>query len=580
MTWQGLLQIALFLIVLLLIVRPLGTFLYFVFDGKRTFLTPVMQPIERIIYKAGGVKSDEEMDWKHYAIAVLVFSGITLLLSYLQMRIQAYLPLNPAGESNVGPGLAFNTAVSFTTNTNWQAYAGESTMSYLTQMMVMTYHNFISAGIGIAVAVALIRGLARKSTENLGNFWVDLVRCILYVLLPVGVVYAIFLIWQGVPDNFNTYVVAKTLEGATQIIAQGPVASQEAIKLFGTNGGGFFNANSAHPYENPTAFSNIIENLSLITVGAALLYTFGKWVDNTRQGWAIIGACLIILVPAVLITYNAEASGNPLITAQHIQVQASNTQPGGNMEGKEVRFGIADSALFAVMTTATSDGAFNSFHDSFTPMGGLVPLALMALGEVVIGGVGAGFYGMIVFVLATVFIAGLMVGRTPEYLGKKIEAADMKMVMLVILLGPVIVLGFSALAVVLPAGVAGILNPGPHGLTEILYAFTSAHGNNGSAFAGLSVNTTFYNSTLGIVMLLGRFFQIVPTLALAGFLAKKKSIPASVGTFPTTSLLFSGLLVGVIVIIAGLTYFPAYSLGPIVEQYILHAGHTYVLTGN
>jgi K+-transporting ATPase ATPase A chain len=579
MNLLGVTQILLFTGLLLLLVKPLGLYMYRVFDGQKTFMTPVVQPLERLIYRLTGVKADKEMDWKRYALGLVLFSLVTMVFSYLQLRIQGMLPLNPQGVSNVAPDLAFNTAASFTTNTNWQAYSGETTMSYLTQMMVMTFHNFASAAVGIALAVALIRGLARRTTREIGNFWVDLTRSLLYLLLPLCLIYAIFLIWQGVPQNFSDYTNATTLEGTTQVIAQGPVASQEAIKMLGTNGGGFFNANSAHPFENPTPLSNLVQMLSIFAIGASLTYTFGKWVGNNRQGWAILGAMLALFLVAAFVCYGAEASGNPIITGLGVQNETTAIQPGGNMEGKELRFGIPGSTLFATITTAASCGAVNSFHDSYTPLGGLIPMLLMALGEIVIGGVGAGFYGVIIFVILTVFIAGLMVGRTPEYVGKKIGAYDMKLVMLVVLVLPISILGFSALASVTDVGKAGILNAGPHGLSEILYAYTSATGNNGSAFAGLTVNTLFYNSTLGFAMLIGRFLMIMPILALAGSLAAKKSTPASVGTFPTTGPLFSGLLVGVIVIVGALTYFPAYALGPIVEHFIMNAGQVFAVAG-
>lgn len=577
MNLEGLVLILGYVILLVLLVKPLGLYLFGVFNGQTTFMSPVISPLERVVYRLGGIKADREMGWKRYAFGLLLFSLVTLLISYLQMRFQAALPLNPAGLDNVAPDLAFNTAASFTSNTNWQAYGGETTMSYLTQMMVMTFHNFMSAAVGIALAVALIRGLARRSAQEIGNFWVDLTRAILYVLLPICLVYALFLVWQGIPQNFNAYTQVTTLEGAPQIIAQGPVASQEAIKMLGTNGGGFFNANSAHPYENPTPLTNLVQMLSILAIGAALTYTFGRWVKNTRQGWAILAAMLAIFLVAAVVSYGAEAAGNPLVTSLGAQVEATSGQPGGNMEGKELRFGIPGSTLFATITTAASCGAVNSFFDSYTPLGGLIPMLLIALGEVVVGGVGAGFYGVIIFVILTVFIAGLMVGRTPEYLGKKIEAREMKMVMLVVLVLPLSVLGFTALAAATEAGTSSLANAGPHGLSEMLYAFTSATGNNGSAFAGLSANTLFYNTTLGFAMLIGRFLMIVPILALAGFLASKKSVPASVGTFPTTGPLFSGLLVGVILIVGALTYFPAYALGPLVEQFMMSARQVFQL---
>ena len=450
-------------------------------------------------------------------------------------------------------------------------------VTYFTQLTQLAFHNFVSAAVGISIAVALIRGLARRQAREIGNFWVDLIRCCVYILMPMCLVYAVVLIWQGVPMNFNDYTVAKTLEGGSQIIAQGPVASQEAIKMLGTNGGGFFNTNSAHPFENPTPFSNFLQMVSIFTLGLGLTYTFGRWVKNQRQGWVVFGAMMFLVGFGVFVCYPSEANGNPIVTAQHISVASTDTNPGGNMEGKEVRFGIADSALFTTVTTDASCGAVNSFIDSYTPIGGLVPLVNIALGEVVVGGVGAGFYGVIIFVILAVFIAGLMVGRTPEYLGKKIEARDMKMVMLFILIAPLTILGFAALASINDVGQLSIANPGPHGLTEMLYLFTSSTGNNGSAMAGITGNTDFYNITGAIAMFVGRFFMIIPALALAGSLVKKKTVPASVGTFPTTGLLFSGLLVGVIVIVGALTYFPAYALGPAVEQFFMNAGKLFQL---
>ncbi|HEX2915701.1 MAG TPA: potassium-transporting ATPase subunit KdpA [Chloroflexia bacterium] len=591
MTLNGLIQIALYCLVVLLITKPIGVYMYRVFAGERTFMHPVLRPVERAIYKVTRIDETREMHWTVYALAMLLFSVVTLLLTYLVMRFQDILPLNQAIDGNgthvgkVPEALAFNTAASFDTNTNWQNYVPEagtapasgiagpgSGMTYFTQMTQLAFHNFISSAVGISIAVALIRGLARRQARAIGNFWVDLVRCCLYILLPICLVFAVVLIWQGVPMNFNDYTITRTLEGNQQIIAQGPVASQEAIKMLGTNGGGFFNANSAHPFENPTPFSNFLEMLSIFTIGFGLTYTFGRWVGNQRQGWVIFGAMAFLFLLGVFVVYPAEAGGNPIVAQQGINTAVTDTNPGGNMEGKEVRFGIVNSALFATITTDASCGAVNSFHDSFTPIGGMVPLLNIALGEIVVGGVGAGFYGVIVFVILSVFIAGLMVGRTPEYLGKKIEAREMKMVMLVVLILPLSILGFSALASINDVAQQSIANPGPHGLTEMLYLFTSSTGNNGSAFAGITGNTDFYNITGGFAMLIGRFLMIVPILAIAGSLVRKKTVPASVGTFPTTGPLFAGLLIGVIVIVGALTYFPAYALGPIVEQFLMNAG--------
>jgi K+-transporting ATPase ATPase A chain len=514
------------------------------------------------------------------------------------MRFQDILPLNQTIDGSgtkvgkVPEALSFNTAASFTTNTNWQNYVPEagtsaasgiagptSGMTYFTEMTQLAFHNFVSAAVGISIAVALIRGLARRQAREIGNFWVDLVRCTLYVLLPICLIFAIFLIWQGVPMNFNDYQVVNTVEGGQQIIAQGPVASQEAIKMLGTNGGGFFNANSAHPYENPTPFSNFLQMVSIFALGLGLTYTFGRWVKNQRQGWVIFGAMMFLFGFGVFVCYPSEAQGNPIVAAQGVNTAITDSNPGGNMEGKEVRFGIVDSSLFSVITTAASCGAVNSFLDSYTPIGGMIPLLNIALGEIVVGGVGAGFYGIIVFVILSVFIAGLMVGRTPEYLGKKIEAREMKLVMLVVLILPLSILGFSALASINNIAQQSIANPGPHGLTEMLYLFTSSTGNNGSAFAGITGNTDFYNTLGGFAMLIGRFLMIIPILAIAGSLVKKRTVPASVGTFPTTGFLFGGLLVGIVLIVGALTYFPAYSLGPIVEQFFMNAGKVFQLGG-
>jgi K+-transporting ATPase ATPase A chain len=596
MTLNGLIQIGLYFAVIILITKPMGVYMYRVFAGERTFMHPVLRPVERLIYKVTRIDETKEMPWTVYAVAMLLFSIVTLLLTYLVMRFQDVLPLNQAIDASgthvgkVPEALAFNTAASFDTNTNWQNYSPEvgtsgpsgvasatSGMTYFTQMTQLAFHNFVSSAVGISIAVALIRGLARRSGREIGNFWVDLIRCCLYILVPICLVFAVFLIWQGVPMNFNDYTVTNTLEGGQQIIAQGPVASQEAIKMLGTNGGGFFNANSSHPFENPTPFSNFLEMLSIFTIGFGLTYTFGRWVGNQRQGWVIFGAMFFLFALGVFVVYPAEAGGNPIVAAQGVNTTITNSNPGGNMEGKEVRFGIVNSALFATITTDASCGAVNSFHDSFTPIGGMIPLLNIALGEIVVGGVGAGFYGIIVFVILSVFIAGLMVGRTPEYLGKKIETREMKMVMLVVLILPLSILGFSALASINDVAQNSIANPGPHGLTEIMYLFTSSTGNNGSAFAGITGNTDFYNTLGGFAMLIGRFLMIVPILAIAGSLVRKKTVPASVGTFPTTGPLFAGLLIGVILIVGALTYFPAYALGPIVEQFMMNAGKVFQL---
>jgi len=504
-----------------------------------------------------------------------VFNALGLLVVLALQLFQLHLPLNPQHLPNVPWPLAFNTAVSFTSNTNWQAYAGEQPLGHLVQMAGLTVQNFQSAGTGIALAIALCRGLARRSAHTIGNFWVDIVRATLWVLLPISLLLALAFVWQGVPQNLNAYATAGTLEGAAQTIPQGPVASQEAIKVLGTNGGGFFNANSAHPYENPTPLTNLIQLVAIFSIGAALTYTFGRMVGDQRQGWAVLAAMLVLFGIGIGVAYSAEAGGNPAFARLGVDATAGAMQAGGNMEGKEVRFGVADSALYAVVTTDASCGAVNSMHDSFTPLGGLVPLADILLGEIIVGGVGAGLYGMLLFVLLTVFIAGLMVGRTPEYLGKKIEAKEVKMAMLAILILPLSILGLTALASALPAGVKGALNAGPHGFSEILYAFTSGAGNNGSAFAGLSANTPFYNVTIGLAMFVGRYLMIIPTLAIAGSLVTKKSAPASAGTFPTTGVLFVGLLIGVIIIVGGLTFFPALSLGPVVEHLLMMGGRTF-----
>jgi K+-transporting ATPase ATPase A chain len=558
MTAIGWIQIILYCAIIAALVKPLGGYMTRVFNGERTFLSPVLRPVEAGLYWAGGVDERREQHWLTYTVAMLLFHVGGFLVLYALMRFQAVLPFNPAEQSAVAEDLSFNTAISFITNTNWQNYGGESTMSYLVQMLGLTHQNFLSAATGIALAVALIRGFSRSSMRTIGNFWVDVTRVTLYVLLPICVVSALFLVWQGMPQTLGAYVDATTLEGAKQTIAVGPVASQVAIKMLGTNGGGFFNANAAHPFENPTALSNFVQMLLIFVIGAAMTNVFGRMVGNQRQGWAILGVMGVLFISGVTVTYWAEANGTTALHALGLT--------GGNMEGKEVRFGIVASSLFAVVTTAASCGAVNAMHDSFTALGGMIPLINMQLGEIIVGGVGAGLYGMLLFVVLAIFVAGLMVGRTPEYVGKKIEAREVKMAMLAILVLPLMYLGWTAVAVVVPSAVASMANAGPHGFTEVLYAFTSATGNNGSAFAGLSGNTFFYNLTLASSMFVGRFFMIVPAMALAGSLAGKKSIPPSAGTLPTTGGLFVGLVVGVILIIGGLTFFPALALGPIVEH--------------
>ncbi len=546
-----------------------------VFAGERNLLSPVLGPVERGLYRLSGIDPNEEQHWVTYAVAMLLFSLVGTLVLYAMLRLQAWLPWNPQGQSNVAPDLAFNTAVSFVSNTNWQNYPGETTLGYFVQMAGLTVQNFMSAAVGIILAVAFIRGFARASARSIGNFWVDLTRCMLYILLPICIVYALVLVWQGVPQTLGSYVDATTLEGAKQTIAVGPVASQEAIKMLGTNGGGFFNANSAHPFENPTPLSNLIQMVSIFLLGAGLTNVFGRMVGDERQGWAILAAMGILVMVGVTTAYWAEAQGNPQFAALGVDSAASPTQAGGNMEGKEVRFGIANSALFATVTTDASCGAVNAMHDSFTPLGGMVPLVNIMLGEIIVGGVGSGLYGMLLFVIIALFVAGLMVGRTPEYLGKKLEAKEVKMTMLAILILPLSILGFSARAVVIEPGTSALQAAGPHGFTEALYAFDSQTGNNGSAFAGLSGNTLFYNLTGGFAMLIGRFLMIVPMLAVAGSLAAKKKAPPSLGTFPTHGGLFVGLFIGVIVIIGGLTYFPAVALGPVVEHLAMNAGTLY-----
>jgi K+-transporting ATPase ATPase A chain len=575
MTFDGWIQIALYCVAITLLVKPLGGYMTRVFSGERTFLSPVLEPVERGFYRLSGVDEHTDQNWLRYAVSMLLFSLAGFLSLYVLMRFQALLPFNPAGQSAVEESLAFNTSMSFTTNTNWQSYVPETTMSYLVQMAGLTVHNFVSAATGIALAVALVRGFARRSAKGIGNFWVDLLRCTLYILLPIAIVVGLFFVWQGVPQNLGAYTEATTLEGAKQVIAQGPVASQEVIKMLGTNGGGFFNTNSAHPFENPNAITNFVQIVLIFAIGASLTNVFGRMVGDQRQGWAVFAVMAVLFLGGVLVAYWAEAAGNPMIAAAGVDTKASALQAGGNMEGKDVRFAIANSALFAVITTAASCGAVNSMHDSFTPLGGLIPLFNIQLGEIIVGGVGAGLYGMLLFAIIAVFIAGLMVGRTPEYLGKKIEAKEVKMALLAILILPFSILGFSAIATVVDVGLAGPANQGPHGFSEILYAYTSGTGNNGSAFAGLSANTLFYNTTLGLAMFIGRFLMIVPMVAIAGSLAAKKIVPASGGTFPTHGPLFVGLVVGVILIVGGLTFFPALALGPIVEHFAMLAGTLY-----
>src|SRR5467141_395653 len=567
MTLIGWIQILLYCAIVIALVPWHGGYMTRVFNGERTFLSPLLRPVEAVLYGAGGVDETREQHWVTYTIAMLFFHVAGFLILYALMRFQAVLPFNPAEQSAVAEDLSFNTAVSFITNTNWQNYGGESTMSYLAQMLGLTHQNFLSAATGIVLAVALIRGFARSSVRTVGNFWVDVTRSTLYVLLPICVVYALFLVWQGMPQTLGPYVEATTLEGAKQTIAVGPVASQVAIKMLGTNGGGFFNANASHPFENPTALSNFLQMISIFAIGAALTNVFGRMVGNQRQGWAILAVMAVLFIAGVTVCYWAEANGNDAFTAMGLS--------GGNMEGKEVRFGIVASALFAVITTAASCGAVNAMHDSFTALGGMIPLINIQLGEIVVGGVGAGLYGMLLFVIIAIFVAGLMVGRTPEYVGKKIEAKEVKMAMLAILILPLMYLGGSAVANEVPSAVASMANPGPHGFTEVLYAYTSQTGNNGSAFAGLTGNILFYNLAGAVAMFVGRFWMIIPAMAIAGSLAEKKSIPPSVGTFPTTGGLFVGLVVGVIVIIGGLTFFPALSLGPIVEHLAMLAKTTF-----
>jgi K+-transporting ATPase ATPase A chain len=558
MTILGWIQIALYCAIIVAITPVLGAYMTRVFNGERTFLSPVLRPIEAAIYWAGGVKESREQHWLTYTIAMLLFHVGGFAILYVLMRVQDLLPFNPAGQSAVPADLSLNTAVSFITNTNWQNYGGESTMSYLVQMLGLTHQNFLSGATGIVLAVALIRGFARASARTVGNFWVDITRCTLYILLPICVAYALFLVWQGMPQTLGAYVDATTVEGVKQTIAVGPVASQVAIKMLGTNGGGFFNANAAHPFENPTALSNFVQMISIFAIGAALTNVFGRMVGNQKQGWAILAVMGVLFIAGVALCYWAEGHGNDILNAMGLS--------GGNMEGKEVRFGVVASALFAVITTAASCGAVNAMHDSFTALGGMVPLINMQLGEIIVGGVGAGMYGMLLFVIVAIFVAGLMVGRTPEYIGKKIETKEVKMAMLAILVLPLMYLGWTAVAAVNPQAVSQLNNAGPHGFTEMLYLYTSSTGNNGSAFAGISANTLFYNITGAVAMFVGRFWMIIPAMAIAGSLAAKKSVPPSAGTFPTTGGLFVGLVVGVILIVGGLTFFPALALGPIVEH--------------
>ena len=561
-----LVQTTVYFVVLLLLAKPLGTYIAGVYEGEKTFLDPVLGPLERLIYRLLGIRPEEEMSWKRYTLSLLVFSLVSMLFLYALQRMQGVLPFNPQHFSSVPPDLAFNTASSFTTNTNWQSYSGEVTMSYLTQMLGLTFQNFVSAAVGATAVVALIRGLIRRMSKTVGNFWVDLTRSVLWVLLPLSLILAVLFVSQGVIQNFSPYITANNLENTKQIIAQGPVASQEAIKLLGVNGGGFFNANSAHPFENPTPFSNYLQMLAIFLIPAAFTFTFGRMVGDARQGWALFAAMSILFLIGAGVVIYAEQTGNPLINNLGIDTHATSFQPGGNMEGKEVRFGITGSALFSTITTDASCGAVNGMHDSLTPLGGMIPMLNMKLGEVIFGGVGAGLYSILIFAILAVFIAGLMVGRTPEYLGKKIESREMKMAMLSILILPVSTLGFTALASVIPLGVSSILNPAAHGFSEILYAFTSATANNGSAFAGLNANTPFYNITLGLAMLMGRFLPIIPIMAIAGSLAGKKTVPVNEGTFPTHGPLFVALLIGIILILGALTYFPALALGPVLEH--------------
>jgi K+-transporting ATPase ATPase A chain len=567
MTFIGWFQIILYCAIIAAITPLLGGYMTRVFNGERTFLTPVLRPVERALYAVGGIDEKHEQHWLSYTVAMLLFHVGGFAILYALMRFQAALPFNPAEQSAVAPDLTFNTAVSFITNTNWQNYGGEGTLSYLTQMLGLTHQNYLSAATGIVLAVALIRGFARASARSVGSFWVDITRCTLYILMPICIIFTLLLVWQGMPQTLGPYVEATTLEGAKQTIAVGPVASQVAIKMLGTNGGGFFNANAAHPFENPTALSNYLQIISIFIIGASLTNVFGRMVGNQRQGWAILAVMAVLFIAGVIVCYAAEARGNDILNAMGLS--------GGNMEGKEVRFGIVASALFAVITTAASCGAVNAMHDSFTALGGMIPLINIQLGEIIVGGVGAGMYGILLFVILAIFVAGLMVGRTPEYVGKKIEAKEVKMAMLAILILPLMILGWTAVAAVNPDGVSQLGNPGPHGFSEMLYLYSSSTGNNGSAFAGITANTLFYNITGAIAMFIGRFWMIIPAMAIAGSLAAKKTVPASLGTFPTTGPLFIGLVVGVILIVGGLTFFPSLALGPIVEHLAQITGTTF-----
>jgi K+-transporting ATPase ATPase A chain len=590
MTANGWFQVGVYFVLLLAITKPVGLYMARVFSGEKTFMDPVLRPVERLLYRLTGVDEKHEMRWTEYAIAMLLMSGVSMVVLYAILRLQQWLPWNPQHFANVAPDLAFNTAASFTTNTNWQAYSGESAMSYLTQMAGLAYHNFLSAAMGIAMAIAVIRGIARREMATIGNFWVDLTRTILWVLLPACVVVALFFVSQGTVQSLKPYATAQLVDPQTaqvtaadgktttqrvteQKITLGPVASQEAIKMYGTNGGGFFGANSAHPFENPTPLTNLVQMLLIFSIGSGLTYALGRMTGSQKHGWAVWGAMAALFLAGVIFTYTAESRGNPQLHGVDPHVSAA--QSGGNMEGKEVRFGIATSALFATITTDASCGAVNGVHDSFTPLGGMIPMINMMLGEVVFGGVGAGLYGIVIFIILTVFIAGLMVGRTPEYLGKKIEAYDVKMAMLAVLIFSLLILVFTGIGVVTPYGKAGISNPGPHGLAQVLYAYTSGAANNGSAFAGLSVNTLWYNTSIAADMLLGRFFMVIPVLAIAGNLARKKIVPESAGTFPVTTPLFATLLVSVVLIVSALTFFPALSLGPILEHLLMHAGKVF-----
>jgi K+-transporting ATPase ATPase A chain len=567
MTYAGWAMIALFFAILLLLTKPMGQWLFALYEGRRTPLHVVLGPIETGFYKLSGIDPNAEQGWRKYAIHMLIFNAALLLLTYAILRTQAWLPWNPQGFANLAPDLAFNTAVSFTTNTNWQSYSGESTMSQFSQMVGLTIHNFASAATGVALAFALFRGFARRQMSTIGNFWADMTRVTIYLLLPISIVYAIFLMASGVPQALAGSIDATTIEGAKQVISLGPVASQESIKMLGTNGGGFFNANSAHPFENPGAITNFVQMLSIFVIGFGLTWCFGKAVGNTKQGWAILMSMIVMVLIGVIVCYSQEAAGNPIF--HHLGV------PGGNMEGKEVRFGMAASTLFAVVTTDASCGAVNAMHDSFTALGGMIPLINIQLGEVVVGGVGAGIYGFLLFAILAVFVAGLMVGRSPEYVGKKIEAREVKLAVLAIAVLPLIILGFTAISAVLPAGLAGPLNKGPHGFSEILYAFSSAVGNNGSAFAGLTASTPYYDGLLGVAMWIGRFFIIIPMLAIAGSLAAKRYVPAGAGSFPTTGLLWIGLLIGIILIVGGLTFLPGLALGPIADHLAMIRGQLF-----